>query len=292
MEYLRRFSRFLKVLEKQTDVIGIISYHYRGTFNISNEIWDDNKSFKSDGWVKTNETTKYSPNSEALEQVDVLGIPSTVLFGSQYGNNVPVMVADNSDYNSLLFQDFEEPGESSEVFHSGSNAATVDEISDLLPGILATSLLKQQGGLIQFWLNESVDEGVKLSFSGVESLIEMEVVTSVEGWTLYRGVVDPNEHLASVPEGTELNAQIQYGESNPPVGLHIDDIRFQPLHASSTAYVYNPYNYRLITQFDDQHFGTYFQYNKEGQLVRKILETERGRHTLQEMHYNTPKVNR
>ncbi|WP_291856863.1 hypothetical protein [Marinilabilia sp.] len=263
----------------------------RGTFNIGRKIWGVNKVFTPEGWLKTNETTKYSPNSEALEQIDVLGIPSAVLYGSQYGNNVPVMVAENANYNSLLFRDFEAPGASSEVAHSGRNAETVDGIDNLLPGIIATPLLKQQGGLIQFWLNESL-EGLKLVFSGVETAVEMEAVSSVEGWTLYRGVIEPIEHLGTLSDGTELVPLLVFGEDNPPAGLFIDDIRFQPLHATATAYVYNPFNYRLITQFDDQHFGTYFQYNKEGKLVRKVLETERGRHTLQEMHYNTPKVNR
>ncbi|MEO6049384.1 MAG: hypothetical protein ABIQ57_17995, partial [Candidatus Kapaibacterium sp.] len=50
--------------------------------------------------------------------------------------------------------------------------------------------------------------------------------------------------------------------------------------------------FRLLATFDDQHFGVYYQYNDEGQLVRKLRETERGRRTVQETQYHTPRVSR
>jgi len=52
--------------------------------------------------------------------------------------------------------------------------------------------------------------------------------------------------------------------------------------------VYDPRNFRLLASFDDQHFGMYYQYNAEGKLVRKLVETERGMRTVQETQYNTP----
>jgi hypothetical protein len=263
----------------------------RGTFDISGPVWGSTLAFNPLGWIKSNETVKYSPNSDALEQIDVLGIPSTVMFGSQYGNNVPVMVAGNADYNSILFKDFEGVEEPSNVAHSGNNSGNLNEISNLVPGVLVSSLLKKQGGSLQFWLNEN-RSGLEIAVTGADVPVSLSAVASVNGWTLYRGVIDPNIHLGNVGVGEPLVATLQDSNQSPFENLNIDDIRFQPLNATASAFVYDPFNYRLMTQFDDQHFGTYFQYNKEGKLVRKVVETERGKHTLQEMHYNTPKVSR
>jgi hypothetical protein len=68
--------------------------------------------------------------------------------------------------------------------------------------------------------------------------------------------------------------------------VYIDDVRIQPLDAQAVCYVYDINNNRLLTQFDDQHFGNYYQYNAEGKLIRKIRETEKGVKTLQESHYH------
>ena len=51
----------------------------------------------------------------------------------------------------------------------------------------------------------------------------------------------------------------------------------------------DPTTRKLLASFDDQHFGLFYQYNAEGKLVRKQVETERGLQTIQETQYNTPK---
>ena len=68
----------------------------------------------------------------------------------------------------------------------------------------------------------------------------------------------------------------------------IDDVRIQPIDAQMNCYVYDTKTQQLLASFDDQHFGTYYQYNEKGQLVRKIIETERGKKTVQENQYNVP----
>ena len=65
-------------------------------------------------------------------------------------------------------------------------------------------------------------------------------------------------------------------------------MRFEPLDAQSTCYVYDTQTMKLLTQFDDQHFGSFYQYNAEGQLIRQKVETERGLKTIKETHYHTP----
>src|SRR5690606_12131208 len=121
------------------------------------------------------------------------------------------------------------------------------------PGVMATSLLKQQGGVIQFWMNDHISE-LTMNLSGVGAPVPMSAVASVDGWTLYQGEVDKETHLGELGVGTPLMASLQdNGQDNALDDLYIDDIRFQPLNAVASTYVYEPYNYRLMTQFDDQH---------------------------------------
>jgi len=78
-----------------------------------------------------------------------------------------------------------------------------------------------------------------------------------------------------------LNYKFQPGEL-----VYIDDFKLHPLDAEVSCMVYDIHNYKVLAQFDNQHFGLFYQYNREGQLVRKLVETERGLKTIQETQYN------
>jgi len=71
----------------------------------------------------------------------------------------------------------------------------------------------------------------------------------------------------------------------------IDDVRIQPLDAMVSCTVYDK-DLKVLAQFDDQHFGVFYEYNQERMLVRKSIETERGRKTLTEQQQNVPKINK
>ena len=119
-------------------------------------------------------------------------------------------------------------------------------------------------------------------------------VSRVGEWVLYEARTSTLEPGYS---GTAIRVTIKAG--NPglptasfPASVWVDDVRVQPLAAEMTAHVYDPVTLRLVTTFDDQHFGVYYQYDSEGRLVREIRETERGMKTVQEGHYHTPEVDR
>ncbi len=105
-------------------------------------------------------------------------------------------------------------------------------------------------------------------------------------WSLYQLIVD---NFDALKVGTKIEVRLTRN-SGMTDQVWIDDIRAQPLDAQMTCYVYDRDNLRLLTQFDDQHFGLFYQYNGEGKLVRNRRETERGLKTITETQYNTPKV--
>jgi hypothetical protein len=88
------------------------------------------------------------------------------------------------------------------------------------------------------------------------------------------------------------NASVQLIYPLTSEALYVDDVKFQPKDAQVSCFVYDVATLRLLTQFDDQHFGVYYQYNDEGKLVRKMVETEKGMKTIQESQYNSPKIGR
>ncbi len=114
--------------------------------------------------------------------------------------------------------------------------------------------------------------------------VPMSKIARTGEWALYESIV---KRFKGVVVSTKVFPEIRY-ENLHNNSIWIDDIRIQPLDAKMTAYVYDTATLRLLTSFDDQHFGTYYQYNSEGKLVRKMIETEQGMKTLQETQYHTP----
>ena len=68
--------------------------------------------------------------------------------------------------------------------------------------------------------------------------------------------------------------------------LVIDDIRVQPYSSEMVCYVYD-HAQRILASFDDQHFPLLYQYNEQGQLVRKQKVTREGVKTISETQYST-----
>lgn len=101
----------------------------------------------------------------------------------------------------------------------------------------------------------------------------------INGWKklTYRFVPQNSDiHFLFVNNGVpnNANAEVQF--------CYIDDIRVHPADASMQSYVYDYRNNRLMSTLDDNNFAVYFEYDEEGVLVRKKVETERGILTIDE----------
>jgi hypothetical protein len=275
-----------------------------GWFDLTQFNWED-PTMNDDQWVKASTVTAYSPDGQALEETNALGIPSCVRFG--YDRTLPYLTAQNAERDNVLFESFEKlypdntyeaglpqsavPTRDLTVAHSGK--ASVRNHA-LVSGSLFTGTVNQrtaptsQGTIIKAWFR-AVDQqgdlrdplGLTVT-AGTADPIPMERVGRSGEWALYQAIIPPNGPTFSVSI-TCINAAGQ---------TWMDDLRIQPVDAQMTAYVYDPDNLRLLTSFDDQHFGLYYQYNAEGKLVRKQVETEHGLKTIQETQYNTPLVDR
>ncbi|WP_068473205.1 hypothetical protein [Saccharicrinis aurantiacus] len=253
----------------------------KGTFKISEPInWLDIVSDKN--WIKASEITKYSPHLDAIEERNALDIKSAVLYGSAYLNSVPTMVCNNSDYESIYFNSYENHEYGIIDSHSGKYSIKLRDMDNMFDGFKLSNQVKTEGSIVKFWLNKAIDD-LSLQLNGSSTnTVKMNLVSSINGWTLYEGFIKADENLSAINIGASFSGVLNISDDTL-----IDDVRLQPSNSSSNCFVYDCENLRLLAQFDDQHFGTFYQYNQEGQLISKLIETESGLMTLQETNYNT-----
>ena len=231
-------------------------------------------------WIKATEIKKYSPHGDALEEVNALEIPSAAKFEDV--TRLPIMIAGNAEYSTICYRNFEETNTS--FAHSGNGSELLTNLSTgvFTEDLEVTDRLIDHGGLIMVWVKSDMPEegSLKYSVDGGTNNYSLMKVSRTGEWELFTAKVD----FSTIPSGTLFNPLIT---TNSGGQVYLDDIRFQPFESEATCYVYDN-QHRLITSFDDQHFGMYYEYNPEGKLIRKRIETERGFMTIQETQYNTP----
>ncbi len=253
--------------------------------------WENPALNDRDQWLRLNTVIEYSPNGEPMEERDILDIYSTARFGHE--NTVPILVAQNASFSSVLFESFEETSPLSFFAHTGNVSATIPGGSGYLSmddPIIITDQITAQGLLVSFWIHHPDGEDISttlrlyLNKNGAWTRLtdhNLSRIAQSGDWALYEGIFN----IPSTLIQTSGNLVIQNNSSQI---LNIDDIRLQPADAQMNTFVYDASNLRLIANFDDQHFALIYQYNAEGQLIRKLKETERGIKTLEETQYYTP----
>lgn len=286
-------------------------YAAAGTYSMTQYNWKNEALNDSTIWVRTSTVTKYSPNGDAIEEKDAIGVYSAAKFGYNY--TMPYLVAKNCNYESVQFEGFEslyrslssnyfvEDGlgidqtqVSNTYAHSGVSSYSLSTNSFSL----ATAPLRQQlidnGASLKVWVKDP--QHVAMPVKGVLSdatftlniAVPFTKIAQTGEWTLYEAKIT---NWSTISVNSNFNLKIA---NNIPshTNIWIDDVRLQPLNAQVNAYVYDTRTLRLLASFDDQHFGLYYQYNQEGKLIRKIVETERGLKTITETLYSTPTTTR
>ncbi len=283
-----------------------------GTFQLEDFSWRYEEANNPSKWIRSSTVELYSVHGEAIQERNVLGIASAAKFG--YDEALPYLTAQNAEYQDVYFESFErsygnyledniparENGVTltTEVVHAGARSARLDGTFQFNEIRLSDQLVNH-GLMLKAWVWTGQPSQLNdlrlviLNTNGTDvSATPVTTVATIGGWTL----VEAETHdfgalqVGDLRENSDIMVPaLRYTGAGD---IWIDDIRVQPSDAQMSAYVYNPANFRLLTVFDDQHFGLYYRYNAEGQLVRKQIETERGVKLIQETQYNTPRVSR
>lgn len=242
-------------------------------------------STNDERWVRVSEVTKYNPNGNVAEERDVLGVYSAARF--DYNFTLPTFIAKNSTFDEIYFEHFEdkintEPNLQLGVAHSGIYSREITSGATIVKGLKARELLSNTGGWLKFWLKSENDlDNLKAGLVGSSVEITPEFMGQSGEWSLYRAFYEPNNFAI----GQDVELALNFNNTS----VFIDDIKFNPKEAKTTAYVYDVKSLRLLATFDDQHFGLFYVYDNEGQLIRKLIETERGTKVITETQYNLPR---
>lgn len=259
--------------------------------------WDGNGV--SSEWLLGSMVTEYSPNGQPLEETNALDIPSSARFG--YKNMVPSMVAANAKYTNIFFEDFENMNISTNfsiitnIFHSGRKSLKINNSGQLLMSKiynnerLRTNKLdfNKGGAVVKMWVNSAETNNLRVYLEENGQNYPCDVIAKIGNWTLIESNI-PSSAFDSMLLNQKFNVYIK-SISGILDNILVDDVKFQPKNAQATCYVYDVATLKLLAQFDDQHFGMFFQYDAEGKLTRKMVETIKGISTVTESQYNTPK---
>jgi hypothetical protein len=243
-------------------------------------------------WIVSSLVNTYSSDGNMLEDQNALGVKSSANFS--HNNSVPSYISKNAPFGSCTFQSYEDNANgSSEKAHTGKrslklNGNAVSATTDLLVDVPT----KKKEILVRFWMNATndamndVNKYVRVNVQDLSNTAtvnpKLTKISQVGEWTLYEGVVRGLNNFTD----NSFKVSISTLTATP---VYIDDFRFQPNESEMVCYAYDANSLRLVATFDDQHFGLLYQYNGEGKLVRKIVETERGVKTISETQYNIPK---
>lgn len=294
---------------KETGSVHERNYKNAGTFTMALFNWKNPEFNDSTKWVRTSTVSKYSPNGNVLEEKDALHLYSTAKYG--YSQLVPYLIAQNATYGSAYFESFESSytyggnsyledkvkytaGQVTNAYaHSGKKSLLLGATTFTIGATSLSSQMKNNGVSFKIWVKDPqrVASPVTGSIAGNITIpVNFVKVAQTGEWTLYEAKVKTADWQTMALNGA-INILLKNNIVSQPA-VYVDDYIMQPLNAKVNAYVYDTRTLKLLTSFDDQHFGLYYQYNQEGKLVRKIVETERGMKTITETQYNYPKVSR
>lgn len=281
-----------------------------------------------DGWRWAAEVPRngFNPYGFEIENVNALGIYSSALYG--YNNSLVTMTAQNAAYQEIAYDGFEEeylgtsnsnvsyssrghlnflyPGSNPIIInsksHTGRNSMQFsgNSTNDIFINVPVYNsviefnnsdrlqFVKGKSYTISFWyhLSETESWTASVSHSGglIGSVNLNNTSLKVEGWRRFEYTFKVPELL---PSGTLLKFNLATSLSASSIIL--DDVRIHPTNASVVTYVYNPINYQLSAQLDDNNYATFYNYDEEGNLAQVKKETERGVMTIQQTRKNVKK---
>ncbi len=108
-------------------------------------------------------------------------------------------------------------------------------------------------------------------------LTEINGTPIIEGWQ--RAVAK-----ITIPKGA---TGIKFTFSGGAYGHYFDDLRIHPVNSNLVAYVYDNQTHKLRSQLDENNYATFYEYDKEGNLIRVKRETQRGIKLIKEYQKHT-----
>ncbi len=242
-------------------------------------------------WLKAGEFTRYDHYSKPLESKDINGQYVTRKLG--YGLTQRLVTAANARYTEVAYSGAEDQvDQGGGIVHFGGEVRDGGQRSPLYAhtGAYCAKMLPGQTGFTyKAALGADVRGGRKYRLScwvyqpagaaqqaqlyarldgqdlGVASLSSAST-KQAGNWSLLNLLVD-------VPTaGRQLTVGCRHAGTADAQPVYVDDFRFQPLLAPTTAYVYDPQSAQLTYVLDNDNLFTHYEYDAAGKVKRIFKE--------------------
>lgn len=154
------------------------------------------------------------------------------------------------------------------------------------------SLVQSRKMLISAWVRVGgndckcstyTNNKIRISYTGGLATPEFTPAGSIiEGWQRYEGVFD------IPPAATKI--QVDLMNTGGSAQVWFDDIRIHPFNANMKSFVYHPQNLRLMSELDENNYGSFYEYDDDGTLARVKKETVKGVKTINETRSHLQKA--
>lgn len=259
--------------------------------------------FEMEGDLECGNGIRIVYKGEMMYKTSAPGAPYDPFSYSLYLNGSPVASFTDLQYNDLIHTFPSLPaGENTIMLVGMSNKTcpdtmryTINVKRPCVPGTVvceSCNTFRPEPGeryWVSAWVKETHPSQVKtydntylqLDFTGSSSSSVQFHPSGdlVEGWQRIVGSF-------TIPAGTQ---EMDINLMNEGTDAYFDDIRIHPFNAGMKSYVYDPSTFWLTAELDDNNYATFYEYDKEGQLIRIKKETARGIMTIQESRSSNPK---
>jgi hypothetical protein len=253
-------------------------------------------------WKKTGQVTLYDVYSKELEGMDMNGNFSTTRM--TYDSKKTELTGGPANYYEIAYSGAEDEGvnQANNLFvkkadgvvttntaHTGVKSLQlgVNGKKGLVYTVSTNKLVAGRNYIASVWVKPvtGVASDVKLYYdiNGVVKANPSSAASSrtANGWTL----VVLNINGADITTGQTLTVGCR--NDHGTVDAYVDDLRFQPLGAATTAYVYDPLTGQLTYVLNNSNLYTAYEYDAAGRLIKTFGEKiGTGKIKVSEYQYN------
>lgn len=227
------------------------------------------------------------PGANSREYTVVATEATTGIYHCTSKHYNPPMTNSSSYYNNLTLE---------------RNKITLSIVAPPPPCVDCTSfdLLLGEKYIISGWVKEAQSSGmtqnnvfnyqnsaIAVSFTDVNG----NLINSTQNFVPTGEIIDGWQQIRGefiVPTNVD-DMKIELVNNNTQLNSFFDDIRVHPFNGNLKSFVYDQATQKLMAELDENNYATFYEYDKEGGLVRVKKETERGVYTIQETRSSTTK---
>lgn len=111
----------------------------------------------------------------------------------------------------------------------------------------------------------------------------------IDGWQRIEAVFTITRPEAGELTPNNLIIDLLNTDETSTITSYFDDVRIFPFNGSMKSFVYDNTTKKLMAELDENNYATFYEYDKEGGLVRVKKETTKGVFTIQETRSSNAK---